>query len=335
MTSFNRNVFSRRGFLGGAAASLALPAAAGLLPTGRAHAAAPLLGTQVPAWYRFKIGDYEATVVSDGPIILGSPQDQFPSADPAVVANLVKGDFLPADNTPLEQNCLVLNTGDKLVLIDTGMGSDQMFGPYSGRLMKSLAAAGFKGEQFDAVVLTHAHCDHCWGIMDDDGNRNFPNAQVYISQADFDFWTDEAKLGANDFVKDFVAGARRNLLPNQDRLIYVKDGDEILPGIQAIASPGHTVGHTSYLITSNGETALFVGDVVHHYKLLFENPAWEFAFDSDPAQAAQTRLRVFDMASKDELPLIGYHFPFPGIGYIAPQGNAYRYVPRPMDFTFG
>lgn len=298
-----------------------------------AFAKAPKLGVFVPGWYRFNIGDIEATIISDGLLDLGSATDQFPAAPADEITQIMKNEFLPVQPMMLEQNCLVINTGDRLVLFDSGMGADQLFGTQAGRILKNLAAAGIHPADIDDIILTHAHCDHCWGMVADDNSLNFPNAQVHISQADFDFWTDEAKLQADGFVPKFVAGARKNLLPYRDRMHFVKDGKEVLAGVTALHTPGHTVGHTSYVISSGNSTFLNVGDVVHHYALLFQNPQWEFAFDSDPKVAAQTRLKLFDMASSDQMPMIGYHFPFPGLGHIRREGTAFDYVAIPMQHS--
>jgi glyoxylase-like metal-dependent hydrolase (beta-lactamase superfamily II) len=166
--------------------------------------------------------------------------------------------------------------------------------------------------------------------MNDKGGRNFPRAQIYLAQADLDFWTDEAK-GTNDMMKSIIAGTRKQLLPNRDRIVFVKEGQEVLPGIQAMATPGHTVGHTSYMITSEGKTMCNIADVVHHPVLSTEKPRGHFTFDTDGNQAVETRLRMFDMLAAQKIPMLAYHFPWPGIGHLAKQGDAYRYIASPMQ----
>ena len=323
------HILTRRALLGGSAALVGT----GLLGKdliGPAAARAPLTNTQAPSFYRFRIGTIEATVVSDGPIgPMGEPSASFVGVPKDEIGRMLSENFLPTDNLVLEQNVLVANTGDRLVLFDTGMGAIKMFGPTTGRLLDSLRVAGIAATDIDAVVLTHAHPDHCWGLMSEDGKPVFPNAQIYMTQADFDFWTDEAKL-AQDAIKPMIEGARRNLTPNRARIVFVKDGQELLPGIQALAAPGHTVGHTSYLLTSQGQTLCFAGDIAHHHVLSVERPRIRFAFDTDAEQAVSTRLRIFDMLAAQRLPFLSYHFPWPGIGHIAKHGDGFRYFAAPM-----
>jgi len=252
-----------------ALAGAGLAAASGLIQP--ASAKMPMGLKQAPYFYRFKLGTMEATVISDGSLPLGPPGNAFLGLSKEEIARQLTDNFLPLDNVVLEQNILVLNTGSKVVLFDTGMGNVKLFGPTTGQLMKTLAQAGIPAAAVDAVVMTHAHIDHCGGIMSASGARNFPNATLYIAQADYDYWTDPAKVSA-PALKSFLDQARRNLVPNRDRIKFVKDGEEFIPGIHAIFTPGHTVGHTVFMIDSAGKQMCFIGDLTHHQYLLMEKP---------------------------------------------------------------
>jgi glyoxylase-like metal-dependent hydrolase (beta-lactamase superfamily II) len=329
MSNRVRSTLSRRGLLQGAAAAIGAGFAAGI-GTHPAQGKAPLMQVQAPAFYRFKVGAYEAIAVSDGPLQLGPPNpDVFVGMSKEDMTRKLFDSFLSTERVALDQNALVINTGNTVVLFDTGLGSNSILGPDTGRLIMGLKAAGIDPKDVDAIALTHAHPDHCWALMGEDGTRNFPNAQIYMAQVDFDFWTDEAKLG-NEKLKAFVETTRKQLLPNRDRVVFVKEGQEIIPGIRPLAAPGHTVGHTIYMITSDGQSICNVGDIAHHYVLMLDNPRLEFAYDTDGKQAVASRLRVFDMLAATRTLMIAYHFPWPGIGHIAKQGDGYRYFPAPM-----
>src|SRR5437899_9588396 len=183
---------------------------------GSALARAPKIGTQRPYWHGFMFGDAEVTIVSDGPLPLGPPKGTFVGVPDDEVKKMLTDNFLSPDNVVLDQNSPIENTGEKLILFDTGMGTLKAFGPTTGRQQTSMAEAGIKPGDIDAVVLTHAHIDHIGGIVDANDKPLFPNAQYYITQSDLDFWTDEGKLGGP--LKDFVLHARKNLLPMGDRL---------------------------------------------------------------------------------------------------------------------
>lgn len=283
-----------------------------------------------PSWYQFNIGDIQATVVSDGMLNLGSATDHFAKADPKAVQTLLADAYQPVAPVIVEQNALILNMGDRLVLFDTGTGGAPIFGAAHGRLMDNLRAAGFDPTAFTDVVLTHAHPDHCFGLVGADGTPNFPSATIHVAQADLDFWTNEALIGAEGMLGLIVGGARRNLLPLRDRIDFVRDGQDVLPGIQAMAAPGHTVGHTCFAISSGQETCLNIGDVAHHTVLSMREPGWAFSFDTDPEQAARSRVRILDMLATDRMRVVGYHFPFPGIGHVSRDGSAFRYVPESL-----
>ncbi|MEZ5849557.1 MAG: MBL fold metallo-hydrolase [Hyphomicrobiaceae bacterium] len=319
---------SRRQALLGAAAVTG--ASLSGLASGSASAKAPHLKTQVPYFYRFNHGKMQVTMVSDGPLPLGEPSGAFLGATKDEIAKMLTDNFLSPTNVVLEQNSPVVNTGSNLILFDTGMGTQKMFGPTTGRLMRSLAEAGINPAQIDSLVITHGHIDHIGGMVDAKNRRLFPNATVYISQADFDFWTDDKDPKKN---KAFVAHARKNLLPYRDRIKFIKDGQEILPGVTAMAAPGHTVGHMIFMLSSEGKDACFIGDLTHHQVLLVERPRLEFAYDTDPKQSAQTRVKYLTMLAEKKIPIMAYHFPWPGMGYLARNGEGFRYHAAPMEIV--
>ncbi len=298
---------------------------------GSALARAPKLGTQSPYFHRFILGGAEVTVVSDGPLPLGDPSGTFIGVPKEEVKKMLSDNFLSPDNVVLEQNSPIVNMGDRLVLFDTGMGTSKVFGPTTGRQQKSMAEAGIKPEDIDAVVLSHAHIDHIGGIVGADDKPLFPNAQFYIAQSDFDFWTDEGKMGSP--LKDFVVHARKNLMPVRDRLVFFKDGQEFLPGIQAMAAPGHTVGHHMFMVTSDGKSFAFLGDLTHHQILLLEKPLMEFSYDTDPKQAAQSRVKMLTMLAANKIAVMSYHFPWPGYGHVVKNGDGFHYIAEPMVMT--
>ena len=164
--------------------------------------------------------------------------------------------------------------------------------------------------------------------MADDGTRNFPNAEYYITQADYDFWTNEANVPAQ--FKVFLDTAVKNLVPNRDRIRFIKDGEEFLPGIHAILAPGHTVGHTIFMINSGNSSLCYIADLAHHPVLLLEKPLTEFMYDTDPKQSAQSRLKMLSMLAAHRTPILAYHFAWPGIRHVAKHGEGFRYHPQGM-----
>lgn len=326
MPTFDRTL-SRRGLLTGTAAIAAYGLAGGY----PALAKAPMQGAQAPSVYRFKLGAFEGTVISDGPLMLGEAKpDMFKGMTKDAIDRELTANFLAPSNVTLEQNALIINTGDKVVLFDTGVGAAKGFGDKAGRLLSNLKAAGIDPKDVDAVVITHAHPDHCWGLTDAANTHNFPNAQIYMTEADLKFWTDESKRSL-PFVGTFIDPTRAALLPHRERMVFVKDGQEILPGIHVISTPGHTVGHTSYMITSQGQTLCNTADIAHHSVLVVQNPKIEFSFDTDPKQGSATRIRMFDMLAAQRTMILAYHFPWPGIGHISKRGDGFHYTPEPLQ----
>jgi len=291
----------------------------------------PMANQQVPAAYRFKLGAFECTVVSDGPLKLGTfTAELFRGISQERIDQIVAANFLDKNDFTVDQNALVVNTGSKLVLIDTGMGFRKIYGPRTGYLLANLRGAGIDPASIDMVALSHAHPDHVWGLVGEDGKPNFPNAQIHITETDLEYWTDEAKLSV-PALGHYIGPIRDALLPWRDRLAFLKDGQEFIPGIQALSTPGHTVGHTSFVINSRDSAIVYTGDLAHQPLLQMENPRAEFARDTDPKQGVSSRLRVFDMAASRKIPILAYHFPWPGVGHVAKSGDVYRYVPIQMQ----
>jgi glyoxylase-like metal-dependent hydrolase (beta-lactamase superfamily II) len=294
-------------------------------------AAAPMRGGQVAGWYRFRLGEFECTIVSDGAITLAPSHPTFGGnvATAAEVQAALRGAFLPAESMVAELNCIVVNTGRELVLLDSGVGPQPAFGPGSGRIVASLRAAGIDPATIDLVAFTHAHADHAWGVADASGADLFPNARFAMTAVDFDFWTSEANLSLPEPVRGLVAGTRAALLPRRARFTMMAPDAEVVPGIRAVPTPGHTGGHVSYHLESAGQRLLVMGDIANHHVLALQRPDWPFAFDADPAQASATRRRVLDMAANERLQVLGYHFPWPGIGHVEVRGGGFGFVPTP------
>jgi glyoxylase-like metal-dependent hydrolase (beta-lactamase superfamily II) len=285
-------------------------------------------------WARFRHGEFDCTVVSDGVLEMGPARDNFPQADPAEVDALLEAHDLPLERIRLDQNLLIVDTSDQLVLFDTGVGTIaelgvHVFGPQTGRAVGNMKSAGISPADIDVVALTHAHPDHCWGLLDADGEPLFPRARVVVSEADYTYWTDlsRADTEANQSVKRHFLGAHRNLTAYQGRLDLIGDGDEVAPGITAIATPGHSPGHVVYEITSAGRTIICWGDLCHHYVLLLQRPDWAFQFDYDNRAATAQRRRIYELVDRRQDEVLAYHFPFPGLGRLERDGDGYRWSP--------
>jgi glyoxylase-like metal-dependent hydrolase (beta-lactamase superfamily II) len=304
-----------------------------LAPAARTNAAAPMSGKQAPGFYRYKVGDFEVTVIADG--VRPTPlADNFVrnQAKDAVSSALVS--IYPShekDRPVFPFTFTVVNTGSKLVLIDSGLGPTT-FEQSKGQLGQghsNLVAAGFDRNSVDTVIISHFHGDHIGGLLTADNKPAFPNAEVMVPAGEWAYWMDDAKMNAApEAARGGFANARRIFGALGKNVTRYEAGKELAPGITGIPTPGHTRGHTSHLIASGSGRLLVQGDVTAGPALLFfVNPGWHAAFDTDGPLAEQSRRKLYEMASAENVLLQGYHIPFPSTGHVAKEGNGYRFVP--------
>lgn len=316
---------NRRTALTSLAALAAAPmaVAAGARP---AAAAAALLGPAQPRHWRYKLGAFELTVIADSEAFIDGP---FPligaNATEDEVRTLMRDNLLPETRYQPGFSPLVLNTGRELVLFDTGNGENGFVPrPNGGWLAAGLAPAGIRAEDIDIVVLSHGHPDHVGGLMEG-GKPLFPNARYVIGAIEYDYWAPEGKHTGD--LEKFAAVFRANTKAIADRFTFLKPGDAVVSGVTALEAYGHTPGHLNFRIESEGKAIYFWGDCAHHQVASLVRPDWHCVFDSDKEQGAATRKRVYDMLATERLPVIGYHMPFPSVGYVEREGaSGYRWL---------
>ena len=290
-----------------------------------AQAAAPQVRTQAPGYHRVMLGDFEVTALSDGTVAL--PVDKLlTNTTPVQVGKALSASFLKAP-VDTSVNAYLVNTGTKLVLIDSGAAG--LFGPTLGNLIANLKAAGYQPEQVDEVYLSHLHADHVGGLMAGD-KLAFPNAIVRADRNESDFWLSAANLEkAPVETKEFFQGAQASLNP------YVTAGKfkpfdgstELVPGVRTVASPGHSPGHSTFMVESKGQKLALWGDLMHVAAVQFANPAVTIQFDVDSKAAAAQRKRAFAEAAKQGYLVGSSHLSFPGLGHLRADGKGYRFVP--------
>jgi glyoxylase-like metal-dependent hydrolase (beta-lactamase superfamily II) len=290
-----------------------------------AHAAAPPLKTSPPGVYRMFLGDFEVTALSDGTVELPFLQI-LQKITQARAESMLARQFLK-DPVQTSVNAFLINTGDKLVLIDTGAGT--FFGPTLGRMLTALKAAGYQPEQVDEIYISHMHGDHIGGLLAA-GKAAFPNAVVRAEKAEGDFWLSQVKMNAapadnQDTFKGAMAAIDPYAATNRFKPY---EGDSVLvPGIRAVVTRGHTPGHAMYVIESKGEKLVLWGDLMHQAAVQFLDPSVTVTFDSDQGKAAQQRRQAYQAAAKEGHWVGASHLPFPGIGHLRAEGKGYAYVP--------
>ncbi len=308
-----------------------LLAACLLACAGLVHAAAPMARTQAPGYYRITLGDFEVTALSDGTHVF--PVDTVMTN---ITQQQARQDLADVDlKLPIQGsiNAFLINTGSKLILIDSGAGA--LYGACCGKLMAHLRAAGYQPEQVDEVLITHLHKDHAGGILRD-GQAAFPNAVLRVSQAEADYWLTAAnKTRAPDFLSTFFDAAQAAVAPYKAAGHYqpYKDFGPLEPGIDALPAPGHTPGHAAYLVHSKGQQLLVWGDIVHVSGIQFPHPTATVKYDSSEANAQTTRKQLLELVSSKHLMVAAAHIAFPGLGHIRLHQGEYQWLPLNYDET--
>ena len=294
-----------------------------LLQTAAAAGLAPLLPRRLIA--ETQLGTGRLLTVSDGNLVL--PGDfVFDGMPEPELASILAALRIDRQRLTPECNVTLWQDGEQTVLFDVGAGPDFM--QSAGALQGNLEAAGITPEQVTAVVFTHAHPDHIWGLLDEFDEPAFPEARYLMGRAEWDYWWDPAtveSIGAERQL--FALGARRRMEVIEDRIERFEDGDEILPGLAAILTPGHTPGHMAFELRQGQAAALIVGDAIGNDHVAFARPGWEASSDQDPELGAKTRVALMDRLVQEQMPVIGFHLSQGGMGHVERAEDGYRFVP--------
>lgn len=304
------------------APAFAMPSAA------RAQLGAPVAGN--PTHFSFMIGEAKLTVVSDGYFTL--PLSMFGiNATPEEVQAFMQAHYLPTDTNYAHTNHLLIEKGDAKLLVDVGSG--HRFFDTAGRLVANLNALGIAPDDITQVVITHAHPDHIWGIRDEFDEPLFPSARYYLGEAERAYWMQDGLVDQVDLTEQqFVVGAINAINAEGVEWELMQAGHEVIPGVTVIDTPGHTPGHMSVLLADGDNSLIALGDSMNHAWMNFAHPGWYNSSDTDGDLAVQTRKRLLDMAATDRIPVLGYHFPFPGVGHVMSEGDSYRFIPALWQF---
>lgn len=273
-----------------------------------------------------QVGSFEITSVSDGHLVL--PGSMFFDGLPqAPLEEILSKNGISSDQLEPPCNLTLLRQGHKAILFDAGAGAGFM--PSAGALLDSLAAQGVAPEDITHVIFTHAHPDHLWGILDDFDDPVFPQAELMIGEAEWTYWTDPNTVNTiGEARASFAVGAARRLQAVEDQISLFNSGDEILPGVLAHGTPGHTPGHMSFEIRNGTQAVMVGGDAIGNHHVAFARPDWPSGADQDPDRGTDTRLRLLDQLATDDIPLMGFHLPYGGLGHVTRDGSTYRFHPE-------
>jgi len=321
--------FTRRNLLSAAAGA----AAAATVPFDRpARAATPPAGKQAAGWYRYKIGSIEVTVATDGVAHFKMAEDHVINIKKDVVNAALAEVFMEKDMMTTPYNPVCLNTGSKLVVIDTGTGeaSYKKSNGVGGQFVTNLAASGIERAAVDTVIISHYHGDHINGLLMEDNSLTYPNAEILVPAREHAYWMDDGEMSratAGRLQTNFKNVRRVMNAEVMKRLKTYEWDKEVIPGVTAQGTPGHSPGHTSYVIASGSDTVYLQSDVTHVPFLFVRHPDWHAFYDQDGAMAEATRRKVYDMLVADKMRVQGFHYPFPSLAHVEKYGTGYREIP--------
>jgi glyoxylase-like metal-dependent hydrolase (beta-lactamase superfamily II) len=328
---------NRRHLLARAAAAGAAAAVTSFGPSA-ARAAVPPAGGQAPGFYRYKVGSYECTSINDGARSFPMPDTFVRNVPKEEALAAAEAAYMPKGMVTVPFNPQLINTGSKLILIDSGNGI-ATYEPTKGavgRTLQNLAAAGVDPKSIDIVLMTHLHPDHTNGIRAADSSMAFPNAEIMVPAVDWAFWMNDenaAKAQSNEMMKNYFANVKKIYAGIESKVTKYEWGKEVAPGITSIGTPGHTPGHTSFAIASGNSKILLQADVTNIPELFLRNPDWHVAYDVDGDLAQTTRHKFYDMAAAEKATVVGFHFTFPSIGHVEKDGTKYRLIPAAWNPT--
>jgi glyoxylase-like metal-dependent hydrolase (beta-lactamase superfamily II) len=325
------NCLSRRDLLSGAAA-LGAATALTSLASSTTRAAVPQADAQAPGFYRYKVGSFECTSINDGARSFPLPDSFVTNVPKAEAVAAAEAAYMPQGMVTVPFNPQLINTGGKLVLIDTGNGVANLEPTKGaiGRTLQNLTAAGVDARSIDVVLLSHLHPDHTNGLRALDGSIAFPNAEIMVPDKDWAFWTSDdnaAKAQSNAMMKNYFANVKKTFAGIESKVTKYDWGKEVIPGITSIEAPGHTPGHTAFVVASGNSKILIQSDVTNIPEFFLRNPDWHVAYDVDPELAQTTRHKFYDMAAAEKALVVGFHFTFPSMGHVEKDGTKYRLVP--------
>jgi glyoxylase-like metal-dependent hydrolase (beta-lactamase superfamily II) len=316
MTVLDRRSFLTGPLLAGACAAIAHPASA----------AAPVSKAQGPGAYSYKLGDYQLTALYDGTWFLPIDEQFVRNAGGAAVNGALAAAFLAPNVLPISFTALLVNTGKRLILIDTGTAGQ--ITDSAGFMNANLAAVGVAPAAVDTILISHFHPDHINGIKTKDGDKVFANAEIFVPEPEWAYWmVDTHMAGVPKAVHGYFLNARRIFKDLAREVHLFKPGAEVSPGIVSVPAYGHTPGHTAFAVHSGNQSLMVMSDAVRNPYLFARHPDWQPTFDMDGGLAVKTRRAMLDRAAADRMLVEAYHFPFPACGHIVRQGAGYDFVP--------